>query len=288
MSLNRLHELKLSEYLVEKITEKASGKNHNYCYFDRPRNKYFSGSLSVVKQDDSGQPIDDHFSRRIAPNAVGMDIKIAFNEDIPIIKVAPQFSIYYRVFPTFAEQSEMLELQSIEQADENEKAEEDEEKERDEFLIKFKRLLITCEPIDINLMNDVEERMHKIELADYIGDIRNDPDVFRSKGKGKHQVPSFSNPGEYDRFMQALKEKYSDVKLPDWNISLHFKKKKVEDGEYQLSVLLRNDTPDEGKSDKNYIDGYIFEAQIETQLGSNEPLFLNLMQYRKTIDMTRH
>ncbi|MGN7360441.1 helicase-related protein [Paenibacillus sp. SAF-054] len=273
MSINRFHELKLSEYLVGKITEKASGKNHNYCYFDRPRNKYFAGSLSVVKQDDAGQPIEDHFSRRIAPNAVGMDIKIALNENTPIIKVTPQFSIYYRVFPTFAEQSEMLELQSIEQADENEKAEEDEEKEKDEFLIKFKRLLITCEPVEINLIDDVEERMHKIGLADYIGDMHNDPDVFRSKNKGKHQVPSFFNSGEYDRFIQALKEKYSEVNLPDWNISLHFKKKKVADGEYQLSVLLRNDTPDEGKNEKNYIDGYIFEAQIEVELGSNEPLF---------------
>jgi hypothetical protein len=259
MGHTRDHEFVLANYLVKRILDRASGKAEEYCYFDKPRNRYFLGSLSTVRVDDQGNITEDHYSMRIAPSAVGMEIRVRPNSSNSKIIFTPNFAIYYRVFPFFNEQTEMLRVQ-----DEVRQQEED-QAEPEEYLIKFKKIVPEITPLEI----DLEEGAHSkiLDLSNTLDLINNDPRIFRMKSKRK-KLPTFEDETDYEKY---ITETVGEIQLPKWQLSIKIEIRKEEDC-YRVKATLQNETVETQDTLRNgNIDGYIFDAVIECKLQNIKP-----------------
>ncbi|MFQ5750386.1 MAG: helicase-related protein [bacterium] len=120
-------EVRLSEYLVERICSKASGRSENECLHNYPRDVYFIGNLRPVEE---GSQIDRPSYLRdmlikLAPVAFGAEFLIQSNETLQV-DITISWNCYYRVFPTFEQQLEYQHIQSVansDRADRNSEAE---------------------------------------------------------------------------------------------------------------------------------------------------------------------
>ncbi|GFP31789.1 hypothetical protein HKBW3S42_00095 [Candidatus Hakubella thermalkaliphila] len=100
----RQDEIRLVEYLLRRTLDQLTGQAENVCRDDRPRNRYFVGSLANrLPQDESDTPDDDLFSR-LAPTAMGLDVLVEPQGLDARLIIQPHFNVYYRVFPDLEHQ----------------------------------------------------------------------------------------------------------------------------------------------------------------------------------------
>ncbi len=104
----------LVNYLINRITGRASGRLDNECLFDMPRDKYFIGNLrsSHGTTDKQDTALQRELLSKIAPVAFGADFLLASNADQIRLKITLSWTCYYRVFPTFDEQRKLLQLET--------------------------------------------------------------------------------------------------------------------------------------------------------------------------------
>lgn len=101
-------ELKLSEFLVSSICNKASGHSESECARNYPRDVYFIGNLRPVEVDDSN-PNDQASYRRelmskLSPSAFGVEFCIKPKDGNIEMNVEVSWACYYRIFPEFNQQ----------------------------------------------------------------------------------------------------------------------------------------------------------------------------------------
>ncbi len=100
---------RLAVYVARRVCDRASGRMHDECLRNYPHDTYFIGNLR--HQDDEHDPHTtkdafDEMHTKLAPVAFGTDIRLrAFSNKIEIAATV-EWSAYYRIFPTLAQQRE--------------------------------------------------------------------------------------------------------------------------------------------------------------------------------------
>lgn len=109
MTWTRLEETKLVEYLSGQVCERASGHSESECLRNYPRDMYFTGNLRPQPQAEGDQP--GHFEElvnKLSPVAFGAEFRLEPDGDEITIGVTVRWNCYYRIFPTLAQQQELL------------------------------------------------------------------------------------------------------------------------------------------------------------------------------------
>lgn len=99
----------LAEYLIDSITSRATGSNDDFCVNTFPKDKYFIGNLrprpSESEEFDEDFDIFNEFQNKLSPIAMGAEFNLNPDHIPTKIDTILQFNVYYRVFPSFTEQS---------------------------------------------------------------------------------------------------------------------------------------------------------------------------------------
>lgn len=104
----------LVNYLIDRVTGRASGRLEDECLFDMPRDKYFIGNLRSSEGTTDGQDtaLQRELLSKIAPVAFGTDFLLASNVDQVRLNITLSWTCYYRVFPTFDDQRKLLQVET--------------------------------------------------------------------------------------------------------------------------------------------------------------------------------
>ena len=104
VTAERQDEIKLAHYLLERSLEQLTGRGEEFCYKDRPRNQYFIGSLANSPPQEEEDTENNDLFTRIAPSAMGLDVRIEPKTTDAQLVIQPHFAVYYRVFPNLDQQ----------------------------------------------------------------------------------------------------------------------------------------------------------------------------------------
>jgi hypothetical protein len=109
-------EAKLAEYLVSRVSSRASGQNITECLYNYPRDVYFVGNLRPFINEPS-ESMENGTNRRevltkIAPMAFGAEFLMRPKGDSTEVGVTVKWACYYRIFPTLAQQQNHQRLAS--------------------------------------------------------------------------------------------------------------------------------------------------------------------------------
>lgn len=101
-------ETAFAEHLVSRVVERASGRIEDECHFNPPRDVYFIGNL---RPREDGQDSDrlkpaylEEMLNKLSPVAFGAEFLLISEKPNAQVSVTLQWSCYYRVFPSRAQQ----------------------------------------------------------------------------------------------------------------------------------------------------------------------------------------
>lgn len=100
-------ETALASHLAQSVAEHLSGRAEAECARNTPRDVYFVGNLRPLSPpgpDDPGASARNELRSKLAPMAFGMDFSVWPDDGLMEAKVSLSWSVYYRIFPTWAEQ----------------------------------------------------------------------------------------------------------------------------------------------------------------------------------------
>jgi hypothetical protein len=101
-------EVRLSEYIVERVCSKASGRNEDECRYNYPRDVYFIGNLRPIEREGDVLPDQPTYLRellnKLAPVAFGAEFRLRPEQAEVEIRVKLCWACYYRIFPTYEDQ----------------------------------------------------------------------------------------------------------------------------------------------------------------------------------------
>jgi hypothetical protein len=249
-------EKKLADYIVNEIKEEGLGIKDNYCFIDKPSEKYFVGSLLPKYSIEDN---NSEFIKKLKPSSVGLDtLYVSEGDAIFIINI--YFSVFYKVYPSYQDFKNNgihcykridLDLSNIEIKIKNEKKETE-----------------ISNYSDINLKKRID---NAIEKAHEI--IRKDKRAYR-KGTVLKRFDEISNETDYYNEIKSIE---GDIILPNWNPVIIIQNRKNNDGSRRIKVYLENDSEEE-KRQKEYDLGF-FNANIELEVvnGKFIPFKFNLL-----------
>lgn len=117
-------EVRLSEYLVDRVCTRASGRSEDECLHNYPRDVYFIGNLRPKENNfntSSGQPSHmRELINKLAPVALGAEFRLQPDSDKVELTIEVQWACYYRVFPTLAQQRDYQQRQTVHSNDRTE------------------------------------------------------------------------------------------------------------------------------------------------------------------------
>lgn len=91
---------RISRYITERLENRATSRDieeGGYHAGNAPNDVYFVGNLSPG--DEDFDPDDNDIFSRVSPSALQMIIQVEIDEDGGLVHIAPEFSIFYRIFP---------------------------------------------------------------------------------------------------------------------------------------------------------------------------------------------
>jgi hypothetical protein len=124
----------LVNYLIDRVTGKASGRLEDECLFDMPRDRYFIGNL---RSSEGTQPNQDTLLQRelmskISPLAFGAEFLLSSKPTQIRLKISLDWACYYRVIPTFDEQRRLLQYDGADGIDGSNESSENNKNDHDE------------------------------------------------------------------------------------------------------------------------------------------------------------
>lgn len=287
-------ERKLSEYIIQQVTSKASGRADSDCIGNYPRDVYFIGSLRPVYGDDTHQLLH-HFSReqiaRLSPVAFGGEFKIRPKSQKSIINVKLAWSVYYRLFPSYSEQYKYQFQDDLQQGEFNIISnsaqrsptlvpENYQRIRKEKLFLHFKKIECSSDGniilnSDGNLFFDQSELeksiQQEIERAKKI--INSDPKAIRIKSDFGKSITinnsDLSSEEIYNKFILSQK----NVVLPDWDWHVDFKVKdnsEVKDPFLLISFEFVNTSRIDPKSPN--IEGFFFDPSVTLKFKDIEVL----------------
>jgi hypothetical protein len=103
-------EVRLAEFLVARVRDKASGRSDQECLRNYPRDVYFIGNLRPCRDEPPDQAAQPGHLRellnKLAPNAFGSEFLLRSEREPVEVGVRVCWACYYRVFPTITQQRE--------------------------------------------------------------------------------------------------------------------------------------------------------------------------------------
>ena len=267
----RQDEIKLANYLLDRSLGQLTGSSENFCLKDRPRNLYFVGSLAnSTPQVEEDTPNSDLFSR-IAPSAMGLDVRFESKSENSHIVLCPNFAVYYRIFPDFQQQDRKSRPNR-----DSQQREQDQKSENGfhEWEIVYRKIDVSIPPITITVPPDISSRI-QLDMVDaqrainscieeVREQIREDAQRFRILPEHK-PVPNQALDCEdaYLKFLEEKAKKGDDI-IPHWQMELQVKARPSPDSSVILSVMLQNTSPAD-ESERECTDHYLFDVQIRLE-----------------------
>lgn len=256
----------LCEHIIKKVTQNMSGAASPICLFNLPSDVYSIGSLSANKNIDNDENTDDLWSK-YAPSSMGMSFLAEVNANTKFI-VNIGFDLYYRVLPTYKEQTELKE-------------------QRFKPVLKYKRLSVQPEEIELIVDANKNKQEFRIEeipalkkrMNSIYAEILNDPDAFPDIADKyfKNNIDDLKNEGLFNSKIEALKK--LPKKIPQWTIKIRMDCKKSGSDKfnfYQLTLI------NGGLTEEHLCrqDDYIFNVQLIVKIneGVFRPFVFNLLE----------
>lgn len=134
-------EVRLTEYLIDRVCAKATGRSETECLHNYPRDVYFIGNLRPRNNDldITGQPVNmQELLIKMSPVAFGAEFLIQSTDAIDI-RTTVRWNCYYRIFPTLEQQRQHQRIQMPQEAsttetNSNEDAASGDDREAEELL----------------------------------------------------------------------------------------------------------------------------------------------------------
>ena len=264
----RQDEIKLAHYLLKRSLEQLTGRSEEFCYKDRPRNQYFIGSLANFPPQEEEDTENNDLFTRIAPSAMGLDVRVEPKTTDTQLIIQPQFAVYYRVFPNLDQQRKDSGYN-----DESQKKEEDREIEihLNEWAIVYRKVDVAVPPLTITIPSNIAGRIQldttepqsviNAAFAKVKEQIREDIQGY-CELPDRGLVPDYVLESEeaYSNFLQNKIITGKEV-MPQWQTELKVQARLSHDGCVHLSVMLQNiSLPDNAES--SLTDHYLFDVHI--------------------------
>jgi hypothetical protein len=97
----------LSQFLITQVCGRAAGRWEVECLRNYPRDVYFIGSLRPSEDPQDNAPgYLDELRTKMAPVAFGAEFRVRLDGERVEIRIEVDWSCYYRIFPTLAQQLE--------------------------------------------------------------------------------------------------------------------------------------------------------------------------------------
>lgn len=279
VSPRRQAEIRLAEYLLQYTLDQLSGWNEDICRDDRPRNRYFVGSLANrPPQDERGTPDDDLFSR-LAPSAMGLEVLVKPERSDARLIIQPRFNVYYRVFPDLEHQRCISGYGISPLAKQGD--EEEANHQPGEWAIAYRKLPVKIQPIKVRLPTQIRGRIRLDDpetqaiidaaLAQARQQMQADPLRYRSPSEHR-RVPESALIDEefYAAFVQQTVATGQEIE-PQWQVQLQIEARPATNGRLRVSVMLNNVSPDD-YSERNSTDHYLFDVHLSVE-GHNATLY---------------
>lgn len=267
----RQDEIRLVEYLLRRTLDQLTGRAEDICRDDRPRNRYFVGSLaSRPSQDESDTPDDDLFSR-LAPTAMGLDVLVEPQGSDARLIIQPHFNVYYRIFPDLEHQRRISGYGTVPP-----ESQQDGETEGrlGEWAVAYRKVLVQVYPIEVRLPAQVTGRIRLNDPAVQAAldtalngasqQAGSDPLCYRKPDEPRPVPQSALNSQEaYDALLQEVRGRGEPV-IPQWQAQLDIQVRPADSGLLRVSVMLRNTSPDDG-AERNPTDHYLFDCSLRVE-----------------------
>lgn len=270
----RQDEIRLVEYLQQRILEQVTGSGENICRDDRPRNRYFVGSLANRSLESEKETSNDDLFSRLAPSAMGLDILVKPESSDARLVIQPRFNVYYRIFPDLEHQRRTSGYDA--------KLTEDNHDESSgprfgEWAVAYKKVPVEVGPMEIRLSHqftgrirlDNAEVQRNLDTAvnKVLEQIRTDQLRYR-KSPDSRPVPwkALFSEETYAAFVRQAAATGQDIE-PAWKVQLRVQARPAANDCLRISVMLHNVSPDD-QSESNLTDHYLFDVSLKVE-GSN-------------------
>ncbi len=264
----RQDEIRLVEHLLRHALDQLTGRGADVCRDDRPRNRYFVGSLANRPPQDEGDIPDDDLFSRLAPSAMGLDVLVRSEAPDACLIIQPDFNVYYRVFPDLEHQRQFsgygMSLPVRKNAEER----------SDEWATAYRKVSVQVEPVQIQLPTQVSGRMRLDNLktqtildgalAQVRQQVRADPLRYRESPE-RRPVPQAALVSEetYTTFLQQAAATGQEVE-PQWQAQLRIQIRPADNNCLRVSVMLHNVSPDDSQ-ERSPTDHYLFDVRLRVE-----------------------
>ncbi|HHY00178.1 MAG TPA: hypothetical protein GX531_02210, partial [Methanothermobacter sp.] len=252
MEIKATQSSKFANILANDVLDKLKGQNEKFNRFesfDKPSKSIFIGTLGDVVED---KQITSNNKSDVKNNS--LSLKYLLKDIKDNITVIPTLSVYYRVYPTYEEQIEHLNLEDYEKTDSIPLAHIWVRKD-----LKFK-------PLSMALENDEQF----LDFENVISEIKDEPEFY---GLGV-EIPfeSLESEDKFLRAIEVLKDKKAEPNL-NWQCKIYVEKENFTQKNEDLSLIevgMVNDT----KENYRY-ETFLFNCQLEISLNKNDIIPFN-------------
>lgn len=264
ISPRREDEIRLAKYLIKRTVDQLTGRSEDICIDDRPRNRYFIGSLANKQiTDDKDAPGDDYLSR-LAPSASGLDILLKPEAPDARIVIGIKFNVYYRIYPDLKHQQR---ISGYETTVYEEKGEE----KSSEWALAWKKIPVQTPPIEIRLPHKIHGRVRldnaetqaviDAAILSATQKVRADPFRFREPHDPKPILKTaLVSEDVFTTYIYQSAESGKDV-IPQWQVQLQVQARPTEKGHLRISIMLQNVSPDD-QIERSTTDHYLFDVYM--------------------------
>ncbi len=267
----RQDEIRLAEYLLRRTLDQLTGRSEDICRDDRPRNRYFVGSLANrPPQDESDTPDYDLFSH-LAPTAMGLDVLVEPDGSDARLVIQPHFNVYYRIFPDLEHQRRISGYGIVPPESQEDGGTEN---QLGEWAVAYRKVPVQVPPIEVRLPGQVTGR---IRLYDPTVQLALDAALTIARQQAGsdplcHQMPdepppvpqsALNSQEAYNALLQKVRAGRKPV-IPQWQARLDVQVRPADNGLLRVSVMLRNTSPDDG-AERNPTDHYLFDCSLRVE-----------------------
>ena len=289
-------ESNLVHYLINHVTGKTSGRTDDVCLYDMPHDRYFLGNLRSTegKMDKRDTLLERELMNKIAPVAFGAEFLLSPSTDKIQLKIMLNWACYYRVFPSFEEQTKHVQYEpynnNIEDSQTNDEIMNDEEindsksncyektkkntkgrhqnKQSDTLCPKFKKISCKAESVVDIIGNQEHMRVDDSELIKACSTemsrakliVLNDPEAIKTSADidGLLKIPDsiLETSINYQSYLRDFKTSI----LPEWSWNIVSKLESSIQGNV-LSIIFENISPMPTKSFNR--ESYLFDVRAD-------------------------
>lgn len=281
----RQDEIRLIEYLLRRTLDQLTGRAEDICRDDRPRNRYFVGSLANRLPQGENDTTDDDLFSRLAPTAMGLDVLVEPEGSNARLVIQPRFNVYYRIFPDLEHQRRI----SGYGTDPSESDKDGEKKdEPSEWALAYQKVQVQVAPIEVRLPAQPTGRIRledsalqaalDVALTSASQQVRSDPLCYRESDEPR-PVPrsALENKDAYDALLNEMTDRGEPV-ISQWQVKLNIQVRPAESGLLRVSVMICNTSPDDS-AERNPTDHYLFDCclHVKGQGGIIRPFVFDIL-----------